>query len=90
MGIVELNKFLKIVNNYDDLEYLYSIIIRNAGPTIKKHKTSSLINFSNTNRNSNNIWEKYKNEVKSTIMNLMMKGIKPTDLLNKYQSLAYE
>ncbi|MBZ9635361.1 hypothetical protein [Clostridium sp. FP1] len=30
------------------------------------------------------------NEIKSTIMNLMMKGMKPTDLLNKYQSLAYE
>ncbi|MBZ9635360.1 hypothetical protein [Clostridium sp. FP1] len=57
MGIVELNKFLKIVNNYDDLEYLYSIIIRNAGPTIKKHKTSSLINFSNSNRNSSRLLE---------------------------------
>lgn len=63
----ELSKFLKIVNEYDELEYLFSVIIRNAAPTIRKHKTSSLINFSNSNRNLNNIWEKYKNEVKGKL-----------------------
>ncbi|MBU3092016.1 DUF3793 family protein [Clostridium sp. CF011] len=67
MGIVELRGLLEIVDGYDDLEYLFSVIIRNAGPTIKKHKTSSLINFSNSNRNSNNIWERYKDEVKAKL-----------------------
>ncbi|MBZ9634468.1 DUF3793 family protein [Clostridium sp. FP1] len=67
MKIEELSKFLKIVDDYDDLEYLFSVIIRNAAPTIRKHKTSSLINFSNSNRNLNNIWEKYKNEVKDKL-----------------------
>lgn len=67
MIIEELSKFLKIVNEYDDLEYLFSVIIRNAAPTIRKHKTSSLINFSNSNRNLNNIWEKYKHEVKAKL-----------------------
>ena len=67
MGLEELNGLLSIVNEYDDLEYLVSVIIRNAAPTIKKHKTSSLINFSNSNRNLNNIWEKYKNEVKEKL-----------------------
>ena len=40
MGIVELRGVLEIVDGYDDLEYLFSVIICNAGPTIKKHKTS--------------------------------------------------
>lgn len=67
MGLKELRGLLAIVNEYDDLEYLFSIIIRNAAPTIKKHKTSSLINFSISNRNLNNIWEKYKDEVKEKL-----------------------
>ena len=67
MGIEELKGLLKIVNDYDDLEYLFSVIIRNAGPTIKKHKTSSLINFSSSNRNLNNMWNRYKNEVKDKL-----------------------
>jgi hypothetical protein len=67
MGIEELRGLLKIVDDYDDLEYLCSVIIRNAGPTIKKHKTSSLINFSNSNRNLNNIWERYKDVVKAKL-----------------------
>ena len=67
MKIEELSKLLKIVNNYDDLEYLFSVIIRNAAPTIRKHKTSSLINFSKSNRNSNEIWEQYKNQVKDKL-----------------------
>lgn len=67
MGIEELRGLLEIVNDYDDLEYLFSVIIRNAAPTIKKHKTSSLINFSNSNRNLNNIWERYKDKVKEKL-----------------------
>jgi len=67
MGIEELRGLLKIVNDYDDLEYLFSVIIRNAGPTIKKHKTSSLINFSSRSRNLNNMWDRYKNEVKDKL-----------------------
>lgn len=69
MKIEELSKFLNIVNEYNDLEYLFSVIIRNAAPTIRKHKTSSLINFtnSNVNRNLNDLWEKHKNEVKDKL-----------------------
>lgn len=67
MSIEELRKFLKITNSYDDIEYLLSVIMCNAAPTIKNHKTSSLINFRNNNRNLKDIWEKYKNEVKEKI-----------------------
>jgi hypothetical protein len=69
VSIDELKKFLKIVSDYDDLEYLLSVIMCNAAPTIKNHKTSSLINFSNSNinRNLNNVWEKYKKEVKEKL-----------------------
>jgi len=69
MKIEELSKLLNIVNEYDDLEYLFSVIIRNAAPTIRKHKTSSLINFSNSNSNRNlkELWEKYKDEVKDKL-----------------------
>jgi hypothetical protein len=67
MSVENLRKILKIVNNYDDLEYLFSVIIRNEGPTIKKYKTASLINFSNSDRNLNNIWEEYKNQVKEKL-----------------------
>ena len=67
MSIEELKKFLKIASDYDDLEYLFSVIMCNAAPTINNHKTSSLINFRNNNRNINNIWQKYKNEVKEKL-----------------------
>lgn len=67
MSIEELKKFLKISRDYDDLEYLFSVIMCNAAPTINNHKTSSLINFRNNNRNINNIWQKYKNEVKEKL-----------------------
>ena len=67
MGIEELKKFLKITKDYEYLEYLLSVIMCNAAPTIKNHKTSSLINFKNNNRNINNIWNRYKNEVKEKI-----------------------
>jgi hypothetical protein len=67
MSIEELRKFLKITNSYDDIEYLLSVIMCNAAPTIKNHKTSSLINFRNNNRNLKDIWEKYKNEVKEKL-----------------------
>ena len=67
MGIEELKKFLNITKDYEDLEYLLSVIMCNAAPTIKNHKTSSLINFKNSNRNISNIWNRYKNEVKEKI-----------------------
>lgn len=67
MNIEELKTFLKISRDYDDLEYLFSVIMCNAAPTINNHKTSSLINFRNNNRNINNIWQKYKNEVKEKL-----------------------
>ncbi|MCB2290603.1 DUF3793 family protein [Clostridium sp. CS001] len=67
MSIEEVRKFLKITNSYDDIEYLLSVIMCNAAPTIKNHKTSSLINFRNNNRNLKDVWEKYKNEVKEKL-----------------------
>ena len=67
MGIEELKKFLKVTKDYDDLEYLLSVIMCNAAPTIKNHKTSSLINFKNNNRNINNIWNIYKDDVKEKL-----------------------
>lgn len=67
MNIEELRKFLKIVNDYNDLEYLLSVILCSAGPTIKNHKTSSLINFNNNNRKLNSTWNQYKNEVKERL-----------------------
>ncbi|AWI05568.1 DUF3793 family protein [Clostridium drakei] len=67
MGKEELKKFFIVTNNYDDLEYLFSVIVCSAGPTIKKYKASSLITFGKNNRNLNSIWEKYKNEVKEIL-----------------------
>lgn len=67
MSKEELKKFFIITNNYDDLEYLFSVIMFSAGPTIKKHKASSLITFGKNNRNLNSIWERYKNEVKERL-----------------------
>ncbi|MBU3113923.1 DUF3793 family protein [Clostridium lacusfryxellense] len=67
MIIEDLKGLLKVVNEYDDLQYLFSVIIRNAGPTIEKHKTSSLINFSSSNRNLNNLWSMYKDQVKDKL-----------------------
>lgn len=67
MSKEELKKFFIVTNNYDDLEYLFSVIVCSAAPTIKKHKASSLITFGKNNRNLNSIWERYKSEVKERL-----------------------
>lgn len=57
-------EFLKIINSYDDFEYLLLIIISNCAPTLKNQKTASLINFSSNVRNLNVLWKRYKYKVK--------------------------
>lgn len=63
----KLNKYLRIVNEYDDFEFLLSLIISIAAPTLKNHKTASLITFHRNNRNVNEVWTKYKNKVKKKL-----------------------
>lgn len=67
MSKEQLTKFFQIINDYDDFEYLLSVIICNAAPTLKKQKTASLITFSSNNRSLNNIWEIYKDKVKEKL-----------------------
>lgn len=67
MNINQLDNFVNIINNYDNMEYLFSTIARSAGPTIAKEKASSLITFSNNNRNLQSIWEQFKSTVKEKL-----------------------
>lgn len=67
MNINQLDNFVNIINNYDNMEYLFSTIARSAGPTIAKEKASSLITFSNNNRNLQSIWEQFKSTVEEKL-----------------------
>jgi hypothetical protein len=67
MNTNELNDFVNIINNYDSIEYLFSTIACSAGPTIAKEKASSLITFSNNNRNLQITWENFKNTVEEKL-----------------------
>ncbi|KZL90568.1 hypothetical protein CLMAG_43400 [Clostridium magnum DSM 2767] len=67
MNINQLDNFVNIINNYDNMEYLFSTIARSAGPTIAKEKASSLITFSNNNRNLQSIWEQFKSIVEEKL-----------------------
>lgn len=67
MNIDELNNFIHIVNSYNKKEYLFSTIACSAAPTLAKEKPSSLLTFSNDNRNLQNSWEEFKDEVKDKL-----------------------
>ncbi|MDW8802395.1 DUF3793 family protein [Clostridium sp. A1-XYC3] len=63
----ELISFVNIVNNYNDIEYLFSTIVCSTSPTLAKEKVSSLLTFSNDNRNLQNTWEEYKEQIKDIL-----------------------
>lgn len=63
----ELNDFINIVNNYNNIEYLFSTIVCGAGPTLAGEKVSSLLTFSNDNRNLKGLWEEHKEQVKDIL-----------------------
>ncbi len=64
----ELIKFTNITYNYNDIEYLFSVIVCSAGPTLTKEKTSSLIVFKNSNiRNLQDIWHKCKEQIEEPL-----------------------
>lgn len=63
----KLSKFLRVVNEYNDFEFLLSLIISIAAPTLKNHKTASLITFHNNNRRANKIWRTYKYKVRKKL-----------------------
>lgn len=58
----ELLGFIDVVNNYDNINYLFATIMWSAAPTLAKEKVSSLITF-NDNRNLQNTWEVYKEQI---------------------------
>lgn len=63
MSKEEINNYLRMINNYNDKEYLFSIIAYSAGPTLAREKPSSLLIFNNNNRNVHDSWRKFKEEV---------------------------
>lgn len=67
MTFEEVKRFVSIVNTYNDMEYLLSTIMCSAAPTLAREKASSLINFTNNNRNLKNTWIKYKENIKEMI-----------------------
>jgi hypothetical protein len=63
----ELSSFVNIVNNYNNVEYLFSTIACSAAPTLAKEKASSLLTFSNNNRNLKNTWEEIKSQIENKL-----------------------
>lgn len=63
----ELNSYISIVNKYSNIEYLLSKILFSAAPTLAGEKVSSLITFSNDNRNIYNLWQKNKEQIKDML-----------------------
>jgi len=68
---MKLEKFATYLNNInalDDKSYIMMLIAYNASPTIARLKPSSLMVFrSDTDRDLYFIWEKYKDEIKSSL-----------------------
>lgn len=67
MTVEEVKSFVNIVNSYNDLDYLISTIMCSAAPTLAREKVSSLLNFSNNNRNLQNTWKKYRKYIKEML-----------------------
>ncbi|MDD7795465.1 DUF3793 family protein [Clostridium sp. 'White wine YQ'] len=67
MSTDELSNYLKIINTYNNIEYLFSTIMYSAGPTLTKEKAASLLIFSNDRRNLQKDWERFKDEVKDKL-----------------------
>lgn len=67
MTVEEVRSFVNIVNNYNDLDYLISTIMCGAAPTLAREKVSSLLNFSNNNRNLQNTWNRYRKYMKDML-----------------------
>lgn len=63
----ELNSFMYILNSYNNIDYLFSTIACGAAPTLAKQKPSSLLVFSNNNRNLQDTWEEFKNELEDKL-----------------------
>lgn len=63
----ELNNYIYILNSYNNIDYLFSIIACGAAPTLAKQKPSSLLIFSNNNRNLQDTWEEFKDELKDKL-----------------------
>jgi hypothetical protein len=67
MVIQEVGSFVNIINSYDNIEYLLSIIMCSAAPTIAKEKVSSLLNFSSDNHNLQKTWKEHKDYIKDIL-----------------------
>jgi hypothetical protein len=63
----ELCDYLRIINTYNNVEFLFSTIMYSAGPTLTKEKAASLLVFSNDKRNLQKDWEIFKGEVKDKL-----------------------
>lgn len=63
----ELSSFMYILNSYNNIDYLFSTIACGAATTLAKQKPSSLLVFSNNNRNLQDTWEEFKNELKDNL-----------------------
>ncbi|MEG0773939.1 DUF3793 family protein [Clostridium sp.] len=58
-----LKSFRKAINTLNEKDYMYSVIAYNIAPTLKGLKAASTVTFCNYDRNMNNNWSTYKNEI---------------------------
>lgn len=63
----ELRSFTRIINSYNDTEYLLSTIICAAAPTLAGEKVSSLLNFGCDNHNLQYSWKQNKKYIKNML-----------------------
>lgn len=55
-------RFKSVMDNIEDKEYMFNILIYNIVPVICGYKCASLITFSNKNKNMNKLWKTHKDE----------------------------
>ncbi|WP_238885901.1 DUF3793 family protein [Clostridium sp. YIM B02551] len=63
----EVDSYLRVLNTYNKVEFLFSTIMYSAGPTLTKEKAASLVIFCNDKRNLQKDWENFKDEVKDKL-----------------------
>ncbi|WP_035290338.1 DUF3793 family protein [Clostridium sp. KNHs214] len=67
MSELESKKYIKIMNNVNELEYLLFTIVYNASPAIAGEKASSLLVFRNNGKNLYKLWLENKEEIQNNL-----------------------
>lgn len=60
MDVIGIKNYINIIENLNDEDYIYAMILYYSAPTLYEIKPSNLITFTSFGRNSYKLWHKYK------------------------------